>query len=162
MTRRLLIDLVAVAALVVAALVAIFAYQALKAPLATPPNTNLPPENCSPGPCANVNGYTLWVSNVQIQNTLIRMTLTFQNSSTATHASPEDVTLIDSSRHTSGLVTGPANCNTFTRHEFSNGELFGPIAVCFRVINATPPFTLRWTPDLGPFCCETAITINRT
>jgi hypothetical protein len=88
------------------------------------------------------------------------MTVKFRNSSAATHASPEDLQLIDASRHASGLVTDSPGCKTWTRHEFNNGAMFGPIDVCFRVNNATPPFTLRWSPDLGLFCCETNITIT--
>jgi hypothetical protein len=158
MTRRLLTDAAVFVGLVLAGLVALVAYESLQ----TPPSnssTNLTPENCSPGPCANVQGFTLWVSNVQIQGDLVTMQVKFQNSSPATHASPEDLQLIDSSRHSSGLVTG-TGCNSWTRHEFANGAYFGPIGVCFRVSSTIPPFTLRWSPDLGLFCCETDITIT--
>jgi hypothetical protein len=37
---------------------------------------------------------------------------------------------------------------------------FGPVSICYRVFNVTRPFILHWTPDLGPFCCETNIRIN--
>lgn len=161
MTRRLLTDGAVFVGLVIAGLIALFAYEALQVPPATN-STNLTPENCSPGPCANVQGYTLWVSNVQVQGDLVSMTVKFQNSSPSTHASPEDLQLIDGSRHSSTLVTGSAACNTWTRHEFANGAYFGPIDICFRVDNSTPPFTLRWTPDLGLFCCETDIIVTPT
>jgi len=144
--------------LVVAGLVALVAYESLQGPSSTS-STNLTPENCSPGPCANVQGFTLWVSNVQIQGELVTMEVRFQNSSPSTHTSPEDLQLIDGSRHSSGLVTG-TGCNTWTRHEFANGAYFGPIAVCFRVSDTVPPFTLRWSPDLGVFCCERDISIT--
>jgi hypothetical protein len=159
MARRALTGIAVVVGLIVAALVAGIAYTALRAPLSTPGTGNLAPENCSPGPCANVNGYTLWISNIRVRNDLVHMTVKFQNSSSATHASPEDLQLIDAARRSSIPLTNVAGCKTWPRHVFSNGAIFGPIDICFRVSNATPPFTLHWAPDVGEFCCEKDITI---
>jgi hypothetical protein len=159
MARRLLTTLGVIAGLIVAALIAGGAYMALKAPLSTQPNSNLSPENCSPGPCANLNGFTIWISNVHVQNDVVRMSITFQNSSAATHASPEDLTLIDAGRRSSTPITDATGCKTFARHEFAGGAVFGPVDLCFRVSNSTPPFILHWSPDLGAFCCEKDITI---
>ena len=159
MARRLLLSLGVVLGLIVAAVVGGTAYMALKAPLATSPSGNLAPENCSPGPCADLQGYTLWVSNVHVDNDLVRMTVKFKNSSPSTHAAPEDLVLIDSERHAGGIVTDATGCKTYPRHEFSGGQTFGPIDICFRVSSTTAPFTLRWSPDLGTFCCEQDITI---
>ena len=159
MGRRLLASLGVVAGLIVAAIVLAAAYTALKTPLQASPNSNLAPENCSPGPCANVSGYKIWISNVVIDNDVVRMTVRFQNSSSATHASPEDLQLIDAGRRASGMVTDVSGCKTWTRHDFSHGAYFGPIDICFRVLNATPPFILHWSPDLGSFCCQKDITI---
>src|SRR5947199_250658 len=111
------------------------------------------PDNCCPGPCVKRSGYTLWISNVRGQNDIVRMTVKCQNSSVATYASRDDLQLIDAGRRTSIPITGVTECNTFARHEFSGGKVFGPINICFRVSNATPPFILHWTPDLGTFCC---------
>lgn len=164
MTRRVLIAAGTIAGLIVAAVVAFVAYTSLNAPLSigfgTP--SAVSPQNCSPAPCANVQGYTLWVSNVRVESTLVRMSIKFQNSSGSTHASPEDLQLIDASNHTSGLVTSSAGCNTWNRHEFANGATFGPIDVCFKASNPAPPFTLRWTPDFGLFCCDTSIKVSPT
>jgi hypothetical protein len=159
MTRRLFTLFGVFAGLIVAALVAGAAYMALKAPLATQPNASLSPENCSPGPCATLNGYTIWVSNVRVQNDIVRMTVKFQNSSAATHASPEDLTLIDAGRRSSIPITDAPGCKSFTRHQFNDGQLFGPLDLCFRVSSSTPPFILHWTPDLGAFCCQTDLTL---
>ena len=159
MARRALTGLVVIAGLIVAALIAGAAYTALKAPLSASPNSNLSPDNCTPGPCANVDGYILWVSNVAVRNDLVHMTVKFQNSSTATHASPEDLELIDADRRASTPVTGISGCSTWTRHEFGNGAIFGPVNICFRVNNAAPPFILHWSPDVGEFCCQKDITI---
>src|ERR1051326_1838812 len=112
MARRALTAIGVVAGLIVAALVAGAAYTALKAPLSTAPNSNLNPENCAPGPCANVNGYVLWISNVSVRNDLVHMTVKFQNSSAATHASPDDLQLIDADRRASTPVTGVSGCST--------------------------------------------------
>ncbi len=159
MIRRLLTVGAIAIGLIVAAVVAVTAYQALHTPLQASSDTNLAPENCSPGPCTDVQGYTVWISNVTVEGDLVRMQVKFRNSSPSTHASPEDLQLIDASRHASGLVTDAAGCNTWNRHEFSNGATFGPIDICFRVSNTTRPFILRWAPDLGLFCCETNIRI---
>ncbi|HEY1421183.1 MAG TPA: hypothetical protein VGG90_10815 [Candidatus Dormibacteraeota bacterium] len=163
MARRILTAAGIVAGLIVAGTVAFVAYTALNAPLGISfGQSAVSPENCSPGPCADVQGYRLWVSNVRVESDLVRMTVKFQNSSSSTHASPEDLQLIDASRSTSGVVTSAAGCNTWPRHEFANGATFGPIDVCFHVSNPTPPFTMRWTPDLGLFCCDTSIKITPT
>ncbi len=162
MRRRLLTAFGVVAGLLLAATIAVVAYVSLKAPFQVGSNTSLTPENCTPGPCANVQGFTLWVSDVRVESDIVRMQVRFKNSSDSTHASPEDLQLIDGSRHSSGLVTGVAGCNTWTRHEFAGGATFGPIDVCFRATNPTPPFVLRWSPDLGLFCCETDIKITLT
>jgi hypothetical protein len=158
--RRLLTFGAVLAGLVVAATVALAAFGALQLAPKSSGGGGLAPENCAPGPCADVQGFTLWVTNVQVNGDLVAMTVRFRNSSAATHASPEDLQLIDASRRTSGLVTDSPGCKTWTRHEFNNGATFGPIDVCFRVNSATPPFILRWSPDLGLFCCETDIKIT--
>ncbi len=159
MARRLLMFLAALAGLLVAALIAGGAYMALKTPLVTKPNSNLAPDNCSPGPCRNLNGFTIWISNVKVTNDIVHMTVKFQNSSSATHVAPEDLTLIDAARRQSIPITDSPGCKSFARHDFAGGAFFGPVDVCFRVSNATPPFILHWTPDLGAFCCQKDITI---
>ena len=161
MARRLLTLFGVFAGLIVAALVAGAAYMALKTPLSTHPNANLSPENCSPGPCTTLNGYTIWVSNVRVQNDIVHLTVKFQNSSAATHASPEDLTLIDAGRRSS-IISDSAGCKSFARHEFNDGAFFGPVDLCFRVSSTNPPFILHWTPDLGPFCCQTDLTLYPT
>ena len=157
--RRALTALGVIVGLLVAALIAGAAYTALKSPISSTPNSNLSPDNCSPGPCANLNGYTIWVSKVHVNNDIVHMTVKFQNSSVATHVAPEDLTLVDSGRHSGFPLAGVAGCKTFTRTDFNNGKTFGPVDICFRVANSTPPFILHWTPDLGTFCCERDITI---
>jgi hypothetical protein len=158
--RRFLLVGAVVGGLLVAALVGTAAYQALRAPVHVNDNSNLTPENCSPGPCVVLKGFTLWISDIRFEGDLVKMTVKFRNSSTATHASPEDLQLIDVSRHASIPITDMPECKTWTRHEFRNGATFGPIDICFRVTNTTRPFILHWSPDLGPFCCETTIKIT--
>ena len=114
------------------------------------------------GPCRNLNGFTIWVSKVHVNNDIVHMTVKFQNSSVATHVAPEDLNLIDSGRRSSFPISGIAGCKSFARHEFSGGQIFGPVDICFRVANSTPPFILHWTPDLGSFCCDTDISIFPT
>lgn len=158
--RRLVTVGAAALGLLVAAVVGVTAYQSLHAPLPASSNTSLTPETCSPGPCADVQGFTLWLSDITVNGDLVSMQVKFENSSVSTHASPEDLQLIDASRHASGIVTDAPGCNTWTRYEFNNGATFGPINICFRVSSATRPFIMKWSPDLGLFCCEKDINIT--
>jgi hypothetical protein len=151
----------AAAALLVVMAVAIAAFLAMQVSFHGPtPSGATPAVNCSPAPCANVQSYTLWVSNLEFDGDLVRMQITFKNASDATHASPEDLELIDSKLHTSGLVTDAASCQTWNRHEFNKGAVFGPLDVCFRVSTTAAPVVLRWSPDLGLFCCQTDIKLT--
>jgi hypothetical protein len=159
MARRLLITLGVVVALIVAAVIAGTAYTALKAPLSLSSQTPLTPENCAPGPCTDVQGYTIWVSSVHLDNDIVHMTVKFKNSSTATHAAPEDLTLIDSERRQGQPIGDSPGCKIFARTDFSNGATFGPVNVCFRVVNTSPPWILHWSPDVGAFCCQKDLTI---
>ena len=159
MARRLLITLGVVVALIVAAVIAGAAYTALKAPLSVSSQTPLTPENCSPGPCTDVEGFTLWISNVHLDNDIVHMTVKFKNSSTATHAAPEDLTLIDSERRQGQPIGDSPGCKVFARTNFRNGAVFGPVDVCFRVVNTSPPWILHWSPDVGAFCCQKDLTI---
>jgi len=160
MIRRLFTFLAIGIGLTLAAVVGVTAYQALHAPLQASSGTPLVPENCSPGPCVQVQGFTLWLAEIKVDGDLVTMQVRFKNSSPATHASPEDLTLIDASRHVSALITDAPGCKTWTRHEFNNGAIFGPISICFRVFNLARPFIVRWTPDLGLFCCEKEIRLT--
>jgi hypothetical protein len=154
------------AGLVVAAIVAVIAFQSLEVPLQSAPagggdtsNPSASASGCSPTPCADVQGYTLHISQVQVTGNLVSMQVIFRNSSDSTHASPEDLRLVDSKHNSSGIITGPPGCSTWDRHEFNNGAVFGPIYVCFRVTSTESPLTLQWSPDFGFFCCQTDILI---
>jgi hypothetical protein len=160
MIRRVLTFGAIAIGLIVAAVFGATVYQTLRTPLQVSGNNSLTPENCSPGPCVDVKGFTLWISDVTVDGGLVSMKVKFRNASVSTHASPEDLQLIDTTRHASGLVVDSPGCTTWTRHEFGNGETFGPINVCFRVFSTARPFILRWSPDLGLFCCETNIKLN--
>jgi hypothetical protein len=161
MRRRLLGYGALAAGLLVALMVAIAAFLALQLPFGGPGTTGATPNvNCSPTPCANVQGYTLWVSNVRVAGDLVSMQISFQNSSSSTHASPEDLQVVDSKQHASGIVSSVSGCQTWSRHEFDNGATFGPLKVCFRASATDPPLVLRWSPDFGLFCCRTDIKLT--
>lgn len=161
-TRRQLLSLgLVAAALVCVMVVAIAAFLAMQVTFSNPtPNGAVPAVNCSPAPCASVQGYTLWVSSLKIEGDLVSMQVTFKNASSATHASPEDLRLIDSNLHSSSLVTDSPGCRIWNRHEFSNGATFGPTNVCFRVTATAPPLILRWSPDFGLVCCQADIKLS--
>lgn len=159
--RRLLAYGAAAAGLLVVVAVAIAAFLAMQIPFQGPTtNGAVPAINCSPAPCANVQGYTLWVSNLKVDGNIVSMKVTFKNSSNSTHSSPEDLQLMDSKQQTTGLTTDATGCQTWSRHEFSNGAMFGPLNVCFRVSTTEAPLVLRWSPDLGLVCCRTDIKLT--
>jgi hypothetical protein len=161
MRRRLLWYGVAAAGLLVVATVAIAAFLAMQVSFQSATTGSATPAvNCSPAPCADIQDYTLWVSNLKVEGSLASMQVTFRNSSSATHASPEDLELIDAEKHSSGLVTDAPGCETWTRHEFNNGAVFGPLNLCFRVSTPAAPLVLRWSPDFGLFCCRTDIKLT--
>jgi len=161
-TRRRLFGYgTAAAALLLVLLLAIAAFLAMQVTFRNPtPSAAVPAVNCSPAPCADVQDFTMWVSNLKVDGDLVSMQVTFKNSSRATHASPEDLRVIDSTLRSSGLVTDAPGCQTWSRHEFSNGATFGPTNVCFRVTTAAPPLVLRWSPDFGFFCCQSDIKLS--
>jgi hypothetical protein len=146
--------------LLIAAGAAIAAFLSLQTSFQSPAaSTPLPALACTPAPCANLQGYTLWVSNLTVTGDLVSMQLVFKNASDSTHASPQDLQLIDSKQHASGLVTNSPGCTTWDRHVFNGGAQFGPVSVCFRTSSTAPPLILRWSPDFGLFCCQTDIKL---
>jgi hypothetical protein len=148
--------------LVVAAVAAVAAFSSMQTPFqSAAASSPVPALACSPAPCANLQGYTLWVSNVTVTGDVVSMQIAFKNSSDSTHASPEDLQLIDSKQNSSALITNSPGCKTWNRHEFNNGAQFGPVNVCFRVGSTAAPLVLRWSPDFGLFCCRTDIKIDQ-
>jgi hypothetical protein len=146
----------------VAAAVAVAAFVSMQTSFQSPAASSpVPALNCSPAPCANLQGYTLWVSNVTVTGDVVSMRIVFKNSSDSTHASPEDLQIIDSKHSSSALIVDAPGCKSWTRHEFNNGAQFGPVNICFRVSSTAPPLVLRWSPDFGLFCCRTDIKLDQ-
>lgn len=142
-------------------IVAVGAFQSLQTPFQNPTPSNAAPyTSCSPAPCANVQNYYLWVTNLNVGSDLVTMQVTFRNSSDSTHASPEDLTLIDAGRHASEVVFDAPGCTSWSRHTFNSGATYGPITVCFRLANPVTPLVLRWSPDFGLLCCRTDIKLD--
>jgi hypothetical protein len=115
---------------------------------------------CSPQPCLDVQDYTMWVSNVAVADGIVRMDVTFRNSSPATHASPEDLQLVEANKESSPAIQDAPGCTHWSRTEFNNGAKLGPLAICFRPASTGSPLTLRWTPDMGLICCEADLKIQ--
>jgi hypothetical protein len=161
-TNRRLLGYGAIAAVVlVAATIAVLAYRSLQVPYQAPAvSSPVPALGCAPAPCADLQGYTLWVTNIGVQGDLVTMQVTFRNSSDSTHAAPEDLVLIDSQRNQSRAVFDAPACTPWSRHEFNHGATYGPVVVCFRPGTAAPPLVLRWSPDFGLVCCQTDIKLS--
>jgi hypothetical protein len=115
---------------------------------------------CSPDPCLDVQDYTMWVTNVTVADGIVRMNVTFRNSSPATHASPEDLQLVDANKQSSPSIQDASGCTHWSRTEFNNGAKLGPLTMCFQPASAASPLTLRWTPDMGLICCEADLKIK--
>ncbi len=115
---------------------------------------------CSPAPCASLQGYTVWISDKAVNGDVVSMQIVFKNSSNSTHASPQDLQLIDAKQHVSGLITNAPGCKSWNRHEFNNGAQFSPGTICFRISSPSPPLVLRWTPDFGLLCCKADIKLD--
>jgi hypothetical protein len=161
MNRRLLWFGGIGAGLALVGFVAVAAYGAMQLPFQPPTASSPAPTlGCTPAPCANLQGYTLWVTNLNAQSNLVTMEITFRNSSDSTHASPEDLVLVDSHHHTSGPSFDSPGCTQWSRHEFSHGARYGPITVCFRATSTAPPLVLSWSPDFGLLCCRTDIKLT--
>jgi hypothetical protein len=162
MRRRLLgYGAIAVVVLVVGT-IAVLAYQSLQVPYQAPTaGSPLPAAGgCTPPPCADLRGYTIWVNNLEVQPDLVTMQVTFRNSSNSTHAAPEDLVLIDSRHNSSPAIFDAAGCTAWSRHEFSRGATYGPVTMCFRAAITTPPLVLRWAPDFGFVCCQIDIKLT--
>jgi hypothetical protein len=160
--RRLLTCGAIGAAVLLIGTVAVLAYQSLQVPYQAPPATSPVPARggCAPAPCADLQDYTLWVTNLDVHAGLVTMQIKFRNASDSTHASPQDLQLIDSQGHAARLVFDAPGCSQWSRHEFSKGATFGPLTVCFRPSTIAPPLVLRWSPDFGFVCCETDIALT--
>jgi hypothetical protein len=142
--------------------IAVLAYQSLQVPYQAPTASSPLPAagGCTPAPCADLRGYTLWVNNLAETPDLVTMQVTFRNSSNSTHASPEDLMLIDSQHHPSSPIFDSVGCTSWSRHEFGHGATYGPVTMCFRVATTAPPLVLRWAPDFGFVCCQTDIMLT--
>jgi hypothetical protein len=146
---------------VVAVTVAVLAYRSLQVPYQAPAvSSPIAALGCAPAPCADLRGYTLWVTNLQVQGNLVTMQIMFRNSSSSTHAAPEDLVLVDSQHNQSPTVFDAPSCTAWSRHEFDRGATFGPLVVCFRVSTSAQPLVLRWSPDFGFVCCQTDIKLD--
>jgi hypothetical protein len=115
---------------------------------------------CSPQPCLDLQDYTMWVSNVAVADGIVRMDITFRNSSAATHADPSDLELLDANKQSSRAIQDAAGCTHWSRTEFSNGAKLGPLTMCFRPASTASPLILRWGPDLGLICCSADLKIR--
>src|SRR5713101_2559805 len=126
MSSRLLRYGAIVAAALVVLTIGVLAYQSLQVPYQAPTVSSPLPAagGCAPAPCADLRGYTLWVTNLDVQTDLVKMQVTFRNSSNSTHAAPEDLVLIDSQHHPSPAIFDAASCTAWSRHEFSHGATY--------------------------------------
>lgn len=159
MRRRVLVYGALATGILIAAGVAIAAFGAMSGAL-IPGGGQTQSAACAPAPCADVQHYQLWISDVKTGGGLVSMQIAFRNSSDSTHADPSDLQLVDSQNHTSSAVFDAPGCARWSRTEFNNGAKLGPLPLCFRPATTAGHLTIRWTPDFGFFCCQTDIKLT--
>ena len=135
----------------VLAVVAVAAFQSEVAPLTrgSGGSTPAPAPACSPQPCASIQGYDVWVADVQVTTGSVRMTVSFRNASSSTHADPSDFVLVEANGRADKPAYNSSTCPHWPRTEFANGARRGPFPLCFQPANVAAPLHLRWEPDFG-------------
>ena len=159
--RRALVPGAIVVFVAVLAVVAVAAFQSEVATLtgaSTPPPAA--PAACSPQPCATIQRYDVWVDDLQVTTGSVRMTVSFRNASSSTHADPSDFSLIEANGHPDKPIYNSSTCPHWPRTEFANGARRGPFPLCFQPANVAAPLRLHWEPDFGFACCDTEIRLT--
>jgi hypothetical protein len=142
--RRFWIAAGVVAALLIVVAAAAFA---IRGPL-TPPSQNQA-ASCSPQPCVDAGGYRMNVVNVQREDGIVRLAVTFHVSGRNNmHAEPADFNLEKGGR-TYHPYNAAAGCTAWPRTEIPDGSSLGPEMVCFKPTSTDGELTLNWDPDLG-------------
>lgn len=160
MPRQRLITYAAIGAgVAVVVAVGIAAFLSLQSPFQAPTNPS-GTTSCDPHPCIDVRGYSLWVSDLKVESGLVTMNIKFRNASSATHADPADIQLVDSQNRSSRAIHDAPGCSAWPRTDFGNGATFGPVPECFRPASTSPPLTLHWSPDMGFLCCDVDLVLQ--
>lgn len=109
-----------------------------------------PASGCTPTPCADAGGYRVQVSDVTVQDGIVKMEVTLEvRGRQSMHAEPEDFRLREGGQ-TMRPITDPASgCPGWPRTSIPDGTSLGPKPLCFRSANAASPLVLNWNPDLG-------------
>lgn len=142
--RRLSIAAGVLAALLVLMGAAVFAIHSQ----ITPPAQNQA-TSCSPQPCVDAGGYRMDVVNVQREEGIVRLEVTFHVSGLNNmHAEPVDFSLEKAGRtyHPDYAADG---CSAWPRTQIPEGTSLGPKAVCFKPAGTDGKLTLNWDPDMG-------------
>jgi hypothetical protein len=125
-------------------------------------STPSPAASCSPAPCADLQGYQVWITVLPPQDGTVELVVNFQNSSDSTHADPSDFSLVDSSGRSVKPVYDTSDCPHWPRTEFNHGARRGPFRLCFKPSSIGAPLKVHWAPDFGFFCCDTDIVLTQT
>jgi hypothetical protein len=109
-----------------------------------------PASGCTPIPCANAGGYRVQVSDVTVQDGIVKMQVTFEvHGRQSMHAEPEDFRLRDGGQTLRPITDSASGCPAWPRTSISDGTSLGPKPLCFHPTNAASPLLLNWNPDLG-------------
>ena len=109
-----------------------------------------PAAGCAPTPCADAGGYRVEVSNVTLEDGLVKMQATFDvHGRQSMHAEPDDFRLKDGGQTLRPVTDPVSGCRGWPRTSIPDGTSLGPKSLCFRPGRAASPLVLNWNPDLG-------------
>jgi hypothetical protein len=113
---------------------------------------------CSPQPCANANGWNVYVSDVnknaqsatapEAGNTYVTLNVRFKNDTAdEQHANPTEFVLRDSTgvKHSETWLGGAAGCDSWEPVNLTKGATFGPRCIAFQAKVGDNALVLTWT-----------------
>ncbi|HKF16999.1 MAG TPA: hypothetical protein VKF14_07410 [Candidatus Dormibacteraeota bacterium] len=109
-----------------------------------------PASGCTPTPCAEAGGYRVQVSDVTVQDGIVKMQVTFEvRGRQSMHAEPEDFRLREGGQTLRPITDRASGCPGWPRTSIPDGSSLGPKPLCFRPAHAASPLMMNWNPDLG-------------
>ena len=108
-----------------------------------------PSEACSPAPCADAGGYRVEVSDIAVQDGLVKVQVRFEVSGQTQHAQPEDFVLREGLAIRRPVRDPASGCPSWPRTNIAAGATFGPMPLCFHIATRASALVLNWRPDMG-------------
>ena len=134
---------------------ALAALQSMRPKLATGGGAATAPL-CSPRPCTELDGFKVYVTDVQRSADRLTLKVSFRNDTgvgvfetvSYRHTGPLDFSLQDPGTGKLRPTTGPG-CPAWEEARINRGSSAGPDRLCFDVVGAEVAPLLWWSPDQG-------------